>query len=44
MVTEIIFIFFPFDPNRAWSDGHFDVLHNLLYALIEPWDPKNPQK
>ena len=44
MVTEFIFNYFSFDPDRAWSDGHFGVLHNLLYALIEPWDPKNPQK
>ena len=44
MVTENIFQFFSFDPDRAWSDGHFGVLNNILYALIEPRDPKNPQK
>jgi hypothetical protein len=38
------FQLFSFDPDRAWVDGHFGVLHDLVYASIDAWDPKNPQK
>ena len=44
MVTENIISFFYFDPDRAWLAGHFDVLHYLLYAHIDPWDAKHTKK
>ena len=36
--------FFPFGPDMAWLDGHFGVLHGILYSFIIPEEPKNCQK
>ena len=42
---QILFlILFFIHPDRAWLSDHFGVLHDLLYALPDPWDTKNPQK
>ena len=38
------FIFFSCDPDRAFVDGYFGVLHDLLYASIDEWEPENPKK
>ena len=38
------FNLFSFDPGRAWLDGHFGVLHDLLYAPIDAWDSQKPSK
>ena len=37
---QLIFI----GPDNAWLDGHFGVLHGILYSFIIPEEPKNCQK
>ena len=42
MYKSLVHIQFSRTRNR-WS-SHFGVLHFLLHALIDLWDPKTPQK
>ena len=45
MGTDFIFLFyFSFLPDGACVSGNFGVLHNLLYAFLGMWHPKNTQK
>ena len=37
MVTEFFFHYFSFQPGGAWLAGHFGVLHDLLYVIIDVW-------
>ncbi len=38
------FHLFSFASNRTGLVSHFGVLHDLLYASIDAWDPQNHKK